>query len=485
MDDKKSPKRKADGIRKRKDFVRFQSTVPGYTPVQIPEKIIAQKKEIPTPTPTPDPTSTALPEKTSFLERSGSSVISSKSSQGVQNASFKTEIIPRHFSLLRHKNILALCVGLGITFAAALLLSTVFARVTVTVKPTVESLQIQDTEVFFNASVSEVNVATRTIPAEFLSFDGQVSEDFPATGNDYVNQKATGRVRIYNAFNTTSQALIASTRFVTDSGLLFRLPKSIVIPAAKKDSANIIIPQFIETDLVADQSGEGSNINGEVKLYISGFKGSPKYDGFYGVAQKGFSGGSVGQARVITRDDLTVAQEKVSKKVFDSLKQEMAQKIPAKFRLVDSLSEIAITNIDAPKEKIKADRFTVTVKAVARVFVFRDGDVTRILHEFLLKGDASKAFIDASADFHYQIKNANYDRKIANVNMNGNIKTKKILLAQDFANLVAGKKEGSLIDALNKRRDIGTFRVAFFPPWLFSAPSDPGRIHIIIEDPAK
>ena len=480
MDNKKNPKRKADGIRRYKDSVRSRSAVPEYTPAQIPEKIIAPKKEI----------IPALPEKPSFFERSGSSIISSKSPSVVQDtsfqdASFKTEITPPRFSLLRHKNILALCLGLGITFITALLLSTVFARVTVTVKPTVESLQVQDTQVFFNASVSEVNSAIRTIPAEFLSFDGSVSEDFDATGSDYVNQKAIGRVRIYNAFNTSPQALVASTRFVTDSGVLFRLAKGIIIPAAKQDGTNALIPQFIETDLVADKSGEESNISGEVKLRIPGFKGNPKYEGFYAIAQKGFSDGSVGQARVITHDDLTKAQEQVSKKVFDDLKREMAQKIPAKFRLVDSLSEITVTNINAPKEKTKADRFTVEVKAIARVFVFRDSDVSKLLHEFLLKGDTTKEFIDTSADFHYQIKNANYDKKIADVNMNGSIKTKKVIAVQDLTNIVAGKKEGSLIDALNKRRDIGTFRVAFFPPWMFSAPTNPSHINIIIEDPSS
>ena len=68
--------------------------------------------------------------------------------------------------------------------------------------------------------------------------------------------------------------------------------------------------------------------------------------------------------------------------------------------------------------------------------------------------------------------------------MNGSIKTKKIIAAQDIANLAAGKKEGSLIDALTGRKDIGTFHVTFFPPWIFSAPTDPSRINIIIEDPA-
>lgn len=487
MDAKKNSKRKADGIRKPVNSARSQNAVPLSVPDKIPEKIIVPKKEIYTALPP------AMPEKTVSLEQSGGSIISLKNPVVInqeqsfksQDASFKTEIIPHRQSLLhllRHRNVLTICAGLGITLVTAILLSTVFARVSVTVKPAVESFQVQNIEIFFNASASEVNAETRTLPSEFLSFDGSVSEDFDATGNDYVSQKAIGRVKIYNAFNVNPQALVATTRFIADSGILFRLPKAITIPAAKKDAQGNIVPQFIETDLIADQPGEGSNIEGEVKLRILGFKGSSKYDGFYAVSQTGFSGGGIGQGRVITHDDLTAAQQRVSKKVFDDLKQSMAQKIPAPFKLVESLSEITIKTIDAPKEKTKTNRFTVSAKAVARVFVFRDADIIRLLNELLLKGDSTKAFIDASANFHYQIKNANYDKKNAAVTINGAIKTKKVVSVQDLTNLIAGKKEGSLIDALNKRRDIGTFRVAFFPPWIFSAPTNARQIHVFIED---
>ncbi|MDZ4286067.1 MAG: hypothetical protein U1A23_04005, partial [Candidatus Sungbacteria bacterium] len=242
--------------------------------------------------------------------------------------------------------------------------------------------------------------------------------------------------------------------------------------------------QFIEADLIADKAGEESNVSGQVNLHIPGFKGTPKYDGFYGIAISGFSGGSVGQGKVITRDDLVKAQEAVSKKVFDDLRQSMAQKIPANFTLIDSLSEIRIVSMNAPKEKTRADRFIVQVNATARVFVFRSADVFKLLDELVLKGDTTKSIIESSADLHYQIKNVNYERKIADVNIAGSVKTKAVIISEELKSLVVGKKEGSLIDAMKQRRDIATFRVAFFPPWMFSAPTNPDHINIIIEDPA-
>ncbi len=498
MDERKSPK-KTDGIRRHTDVRTRASSAktsgassakasaaaamhaPPYQTRSKTIHKIEHKRQALHEEEYAEPALHEIPQNT-FLERSGKSVIASNSKKVIHERSFRNIVMPRQFSFLKHKYVTALLGGLGATVLMVILLSTVFARVTITLKPTVDSAKIDGTQISFDASVSDVAVSSHTVPAEFLSFDGSANEDFDATGNDYVNQKASGRVKIYNAFGTTPQALVANTRFLTDSGILFRLTKSVVIPGAKKASDGSLAAESIEADLIADKAGEESNVSGQVKLHIPGFKGTPKYDGFYGLAMSGFSGGSVGQGKTITHDDLVKAQEAVSKKVFDDLRQSMAQKIPANFTLIDSLSEIRIVSMNAPKEKMRADRFTVQVNAAARVFVFRSADVFKLLNELVLKGDTAKSIVESSADLHYQIKSINYDRKIADVNIAGSVKTKAVVNTQELTSLVAGKKEGSLIDAMKQRRDIATFRVAFFPPWMFSAPTNPNHISIVVED---
>ena len=496
MDDLKHSRKKADGIRRQTDPMIPRRTLPeggpptqrasppGGPPVKRAADLAAVKNVREKSGGTAqEEASGILPEKHSFLERSNRTMRAAKDTRVIHDRSFKKEVLPGS-PLLGRKNFVALFSVLVLTVITAVLLSTVFARVTITVKPAVESVQIDNTQISFDASASDINAATRTVPSEFLSFNGSAAEDFNATGSSAADQKASGRVRIYNASAASPQQLVATTRFITDSGLLFRLAKSVTIPAAKKDEKGALVPQFVEADLIADKAGEGSNIAGEVRLHIPGFKGTPKYDGFYAVATNGFAGGSAGLGRMVTHDDLVAAQQKLSKKVFDDLRRGMAQKIPAHFTYVDSLSEIEITGITAPKEKTKTDRFTVEVKAVARVFVFRNADLVKLLNQLLLKPEDMKILVDSSADFHYQIKNANYDKKIADVSMSGSIKSKKVVQSSELAILAVGKKEGSLIDALKQRRDISTFRVAFFPPWIFAAPGNANQIIIIFEDPA-
>ncbi|MDP3770053.1 MAG: hypothetical protein Q8R40_03905 [bacterium] len=480
MDETTSPKRKPDGIRRKMDSVvpkRALRADAGRKTLHANEQRSAQH----------DSNAPALLQEESKEQPQFKPTAAQKARMRddpvIKDAIFKKEVSPPHFLLFRNKNILALMCGMGVTVVAAGLLSTVFAQVTVTVKPTIESIQLGNTLVAFDASVSEVDINKRIIPAEFLTFNGNASQEFEATGHDYVEEKARGRVRIINMFSTSPQALVVNTRFITDAGVLYRLGSGITIPGAKSANGKLTA-QFVEAELMSDKPGEESNISGEIKLYIPGFKGSPKYEGFYAIAQNGFSGGSKGESRVVTRADLTSAQEQVTKKVFDDLRASMARKIPANFTFVESLSQIEISNITAPKEKSKADRFQVEARGVGRVFVFRNDDIFKLLSSIILKEDVGTELMQKSADVRYRIKEANYEKKSASVEVSGTIKTKKVISLAELTNMIRSKKEGSLIEVLKQRREIATFKVSFFPPWIFSAPDNTRNIHIIVEDPS-
>ena len=58
---------------------------------------------------------------------------------------------------------------------------------------------------------------------------------------------------------------------------------------------------------------------------------------------------------------------------------------------------------------------------------------------------------------------------------------KKIFNEKEIAVALAGKKEGTLLNYLKTREEFSDFRLSFFPPWLFSAPADPGKIRFVVE----
>lgn len=362
-----------------------------------------------------------------------------------------------------------------------ILVSTVFSRVTLFIKPRVENIAFRDLAILLDTSVSKPLVAQKVIPAERIEFTKKAAVDFESTGREFVEEKARGKAKIYNRFSSSPQVLAATTRFWSDAGILFRLPKSVTIPGAKIEEGQIL-PQFIETELIADKSGEEANISGETALSIPGFKGTPKHDGFYAVAPSGFSGGFKGEARVVSKDDLKSAEENITKRVYDELKQEIARKIPSEFKLVESLREIQITKLNSPPVSAKLDRFTVEAETRGKVLIFKEQDITGLLRELVFRSDGTKQFVPGSADLTYQVRSIDFGKGRAEATVRGNFKAKTVIPQEELAGIVRGKKEGSIMEALKKRNEIASFRISFFPPWRSKAPNDTAKIRLVIEE---
>lgn len=371
--------------------------------------------------------------------------------------------------------------GLAALIAVLALLSTVFARVTLILRPALEQISVEDVLVAFDTSVSKTLVSQRVLPAELFRFSRTERGEFSATGEKFVEEKARGTARIYNEFSSSPQALVATTRFLAPDGTLYRLSRAVTVPGAKVEDGKIV-PQYIEAELAADTIGESGNKTGEIRLIIPGFKGSSKYEGFYGVAPAGFAGGFRGKARVVSEDDLKKAQEEITKNAYQLLERELAAKIPSEFKVTEGLRKIQISEIDAPRVNSPGERFTAGASALADVFAFRGGDVVELLKELILKGDTAKEFVSGSEDIQYQVRAVDFAKGRAEVLLRGTVKVKSVISQDELATLVAAKKEGSILEALKKRSELAEYRIAFFPPWLFKAPADTEKIKFKVEN---
>ena len=370
--------------------------------------------------------------------------------------------------------------GGGIVVMLFVLVSTSFARLTVMVKPRVEETAIENLGTLLDTSVSKVLFSQKVIPAERLVFSKTVTKEFTATGLERVAERARGKARIHNAFNASPQTLVAGTRFTTDAGMVYRIQKSIVVPGAKIEAGKVV-PQSIEAELVADSIGESGNHTGETKLKIPGFQGSPRYDGFYAVAPQGFSGGFKGEATVASKDDVKIAEEEMSKAVFEELEVQMARKAPPGLHLMRELREVQIVKMGSPRPGTPGERFSVAATASGKALVFREEDAIALMKSFALEESKDQELVEGSARLAYTVKTVDFEKGRAEVAVAGSLKTKTRIPEQELAALVKGKKEGSVIELFKTRRELASFNLAFFPPWRSKAPSDPSKIRFRVE----
>ena len=71
-----------------------------------------------------------------------------------------------------------------------------------------------------------------------------------ATGKEEVSLKASGRIVIYNNYNTAKQRLVRNTRFETPPGFIYRINKSIDVPGQTTEAGRTI-PGSIEVTIHA------------------------------------------------------------------------------------------------------------------------------------------------------------------------------------------------------------------------------------------
>lgn len=381
------------------------------------------------------------------------------------------------YSRLKYEGVICGVVAVG---ALLFVVSTLWARLTIEIRPRIEDVALQDIAVIFDTSVAKVLVPQKVIPAEKLSFSRTFTKEFSATGKDIIAERARGKAHIINRFSSAPQTLVAGTRFVTDTGVLFRLQKSVIVPGAKIVQEKIV-PQSIDVELIADAPGEQANIGGQTALTIPGFKGSPKYDGFSAVAPQGFSGGFQGSAAIVSKDDLKNAQEEVTKLVFDALKAEIGRKIPQGFYSVDALRTVEITKIAAPAAGTRADHFSVSADAAGRAMVFHEEDAVALVTSFALQDAKDQEAVEGSARLSYRTRSVNFDQGKAEIVVSGNLKTKAVVHEDELASLVAGKNKNSIREVLQKRHELAGFDLSFFPPWRSSAPSNAAHIRFRVE----
>ena len=93
-----------------------------------------------------------------------------------------------------------------------------------------------------------------------------------------VAQKSKGKITVYNEYGSSPQILIATTRFQSVEGLIFRTLKTISVPGARVENGKTIAGA-IDVEVIADKAGQVYNV-APGKFTIPAFKEKGDADRF-------------------------------------------------------------------------------------------------------------------------------------------------------------------------------------------------------------
>lgn len=345
-----------------------------------------------------------------------------------------------------------------------------------------------------NIKAAEFTNNTVKIPGLFVEKTKNITRIYPATGTQSVSIKATGTITISNAYSSSQQNLVTGTRFQSPDGKIFRLTKSVTVPGAKTVRGNITA-STIKATVQADVAGAEYNI-GPAHFTIPGFKGTPKYAGFYGDSDEAMTGGLVGTSKVATDADIAQAKNEIHKTLEDALKTDMILSIPEEIKVIQAATKFTVTKEDINKVADSDGNFKITSVGSIQSIGFKEADIKSVLEPQITNmvkldiaaSDAKAGIVGGDLGLTLKDSVVIYgDPRIDFTNKNMSLPLKfhstlrRNLDLEAFKQFVSGKPPSELAHNKVPFPGISAVKIRLWPFWVMSVPKNPSRVTIDVQ----
>lgn len=326
---------------------------------------------------------------------------------------------------------------------------------------------------------SKIDFIKMIIPNQVFSQTKNFDMKFPATGKKQVEDKAKGVITVYNSYSSSPQPLIHDTRFMSPDGKVFYTIKSVTIPGAKITEGKII-PSSIDVQVVAEKAGDSYNI-GPTKLFtIPGFKGTPKYQAFYGESKAAMSGGFVGELTYPTADDIKTAKTSVSNTLESNLKTAVYMQIPQEFKILEDSTSFSVVSQTIKEQADAENNFSIFSEGKVTVIAFKEEDLKQALVQRALSEKGADLEVK-NMDLSYGLVRADFQNGKMSFPVNFRVMLSSKIDAAALRDKIAGQPEIELRKTILSLPDIEKATVSLWPFWVRSAPSNLNKVKIIID----
>jgi hypothetical protein len=330
----------------------------------------------------------------------------------------------------------------------------------------------------FVADKAASAIGNNTVPAQIFTSAKNVTQLFPASSHQNVSIKAQGTITIYNAYNSSPQQLVATTRFLTPDGKIFRLASNVIIPGAQVANGQIT-PSSVSAIVVADQPGPNYNVGPVAKLTIPGFQKDPgRYQGFYGTIASGTTGGYVGQKAVPTAADVKAAQASTTAILQASLSNGFTTNYPNNFKILDGATTYQIGKLIVNTSTDANGNFTVLGQATMEAIGFDEGALKNYLLSLAQTTENNSAF--ASLNMDYSAVQANFTTGKVNFTAIAHSELEPAFDPADFTNSILGKSIAEARGSILALPNLSDGTISVWPLWLMHIPSDANKVHLTV-----
>lgn len=363
----------------------------------------------------------------------------------------------------------------GAIVVLLLILYSTLGSAQVTIKPKKQPLNFQ-IKASASSTTTEVSLDFNRIPGQRFSYKDQESGTFEITGQKEVVQKASGKITIFNK-SASPQRLVATTRFKSLGGLIFRIPQTISVPAATRADANLR-DGSIESAIYADKAGVEYNIGPET-FTIPGFEGTPRANDFYAKSSQPMIGGIIGPSKVVTEEDFTKAQEAVTAKLKEKILQSLKNQA-GELKVLDS----TVIKFDSPITNAKAgdaaESLQMTTKGTANTLAFRESDALELIKNYISQ-KSDLELVQKNLTINYLNPQNNADDSLMTFGIQVTGQSAYQLDQDKILKDILGLREDAIRSYFKDNKEIESARIVLSPFWVKNIPKDPSKIKLIIE----
>ncbi|MFA4891032.1 MAG: hypothetical protein WC604_01605 [Candidatus Gracilibacteria bacterium] len=326
-----------------------------------------------------------------------------------------------------------------------------------------------------------------------------------ATGKELSSNasNASGNITIINTAGY-EWPLVATTRFQTNEGLVFRIPEEILVPAATSTG-----PGKVDVYVVADSVdafgqivGEKGNI-GPTKFFLPGLKDSSR-SVLYAESKTDMKGGVTDYTTFVSDEDIEAAKLKLKEVLYKAVDEELNKEVDKKNDLAEAdyillVGEGAVWTGDVTVNPVTTvsgqgvDQFEVSGYLTASGYCYSKSEMTAMLtQELMLKKSPQKKLVKVNEDtITYRIfeKDSVWNKIKITANIKGieefDIDPEKengARLINKIKEHILGKNITDAKNYIQNLPEINKVEIDSWPAWSPTIPSVPDNIDIEVRD---
>lgn len=348
-----------------------------------------------------------------------------------------------------------------------------FSKAKIKIWPEIETANFQ-TKVSLDKEIQNLDFENKILPGKIFEVEKMFSQEFLATGK--VQKYAEGTIRLFNSFITQEEVWRKGTRFISEDERLFLSKDRIVVPGAGVRNGKIT-PSYVDVEVIAAEAGADYNI-GPAKFAIVAFRGTPRYEKYYGESFQPMRGG--GEASQVKKIDLENAEKILSEKVKGEMEEVLKNKIPAEFVfLKEALETKILEKSPLAKEGQELEKFHFQIKAKSTALSFKKEDLDNFVLQYIF-GQISeeKEIFKDSLKINYSLGDINLQSGKASLSLDFSVKIYPKIDPASVKKTLTGKSFQEAKTFLEQQPEILRVEARFFPFWTKKIPAEVEAIEI-------